>query len=181
MESKVTDSMLSLTPKSANIMYNVTVNGTQVYKVDGNTVNGNEILADVLKVDNRFYHILTGGKSFNVEVVRLDKTAKTMTLQVNGTKYEVSLRDKFDALMEQMGFGSGAGQKAADLKAPMPGLVIEVRVQPGDLVKKGDPVIVLEAMKMENVLKAPGDGKVKSIEVQKGVSVEKGLVLIKFE
>lgn len=161
--------------------YSVTINNAQVYQVDGNLVNGQEVLADILKIDNRFYHILTDGKSYNLEVAAIDRQAKTMTIMVNGNKYELSLKDKFDALMEQMGFGKGAGQKAADLKAPMPGLVIEVRVQVGDTVKKGDPVIVLEAMKMENVLKSPGDGTVKSVEVHKGLSVEKGFVLIRFE
>ncbi len=161
--------------------YTITVNGSQVYTVEGSQVNGQEILADVLKVDNRFYHILTSGRSFNVEVTAIDRQAKTMTVIVNGGKYELSLKDKFDLLMEQMGFGKGSALKASDLKAPMPGLVIDVRVQVGDAVKKGDPVIVLEAMKMENVLKSPGDGKVKSIEAAKGTSVEKGFVLIKFE
>lgn len=162
-------------------MYTITVNGSQVYTVDGNNVNGQEVLADVLKVDNRFYHILTEGKSYNIEVEALDRQAKTISVLVNGNRYELVLKDKFDLLMEQMGFGKGAGAKASELKAPMPGLVIDVRVQVGDTVKKGDPVIVLEAMKMENVLKSPGDGKVRSIEVQKGLSVEKGFVLIKFE
>ena len=161
--------------------YTITINGSQVYTVEGSQVNGQEILADIFKIDNRFYHILTEGRSFNIEIFAIDKQSKTMTVVVNGSKYDLSLRDKFDLLMEQMGFGKGSVQKAADLKAPMPGLVIEVRVQVGDEVKKGDPVIVLEAMKMENVLKSPGDGKVKSIEVAKGTSVEKGFVLIRFE
>lgn len=161
--------------------YTVTVNGSQVYTVEGNTVNGREVLADVLRLDNRFYHILTSRKSYSIEVAAIDRHAKTMTLKVNGNPYEVALKDKFDELMEQMGFGKGALSKAGDLKAPMPGLVIEVRVQVGDVVKKGDPVIVLEAMKMENVLKSPGDGKVKSVMANKGMSVEKGFVLISFE
>ncbi len=83
--------------------------------------------------------------------------------------------------MDQMGFSSADAGKIKELKAPMPGLVIEIRVKAGDTVKKGDPIIVLEAMKMENVLKATGEGTVKSIEVQKSQSVEKGQVLIIFE
>jgi len=161
--------------------YSVTVGGTQVYAVDGNNVNGEAIVADILKLDNRFYHILTNGKSYNVEVVSIDNASKTMSLIVNGHKFSISLRDKFDQMMEQMGFNAASGSRASDLKAPMPGLVLDIRVRAGDTVQKGDPLIVLEAMKMENVLKSPGDGTVSSIAVEKGASVEKGTLLVAFQ
>jgi biotin carboxyl carrier protein len=67
------------------------------------------------------------------------------------------------------------------LKAPMPGLVLEFRVVPGDKVVEGDALVVLEAMKMENILKSPGEATVKSIEVTKGQAIEKNQVLITFE
>jgi biotin carboxyl carrier protein len=67
------------------------------------------------------------------------------------------------------------------LRAPMPGLVVEIRVQPGDKVVKGQPLIVIEAMKMENIIKARGDAQVKSIAAVKGNSVEKGDPLLEFE
>jgi biotin carboxyl carrier protein len=66
------------------------------------------------------------------------------------------------------------------IKAPMPGLIIDLRVKEGDVVKQNDPLIILEAMKMENVIKSPGDGTVKAVKVQKGNSVEKNQVLIEF-
>ena len=62
----------------------------------------------------------------------------------------------------------------------MPGLVLDIRVVEGDAVKKGDPILVLEAMKMENIIKSPTDGIVKKINVKKGVAVEKSQVLIHF-
>ena len=70
--------------------------------------------------------------------------------------------------------------KASDLKAPMPGLVVDVTVSPGDQVKKGDKLLVLEAMKMENILKAPADATVKGVNISKGKTVEKNEVLIQF-
>ena len=70
---------------------------------------------------------------------------------------------------------------AEDLKAPMPGLVLDVKVSPGDSVTTSDVVLVLEAMKMENNIKAPAEGVVKSIEIEKGQAVEKNQVLVTFE
>jgi acetyl/propionyl-CoA carboxylase alpha subunit len=67
------------------------------------------------------------------------------------------------------------------LKAPMPGLVLEVMVGPGTEVKKGDPLLVLEAMKMENVLKAPTDAVIKDVIVEISAAVEKNQVLVNFE
>ncbi len=162
-------------------MNKVTVNGKNVYDVDGNNVNDVKILTEIIRLDARFYHILKDGKSYNIEILKSDKASKTIFLKVNGNTYEVQVKDKFDQLMDQMGFSNVRQQKILELKAPMPGLVIDIRVQPGDTIKKGDAVIVLEAMKMENVLKAPGDVTIKSIEVTKGVSVEKNEVLIVFE
>lgn len=67
------------------------------------------------------------------------------------------------------------------LRAPMPGLVVDIRVNPGDRVVKGQPLVVIEAMKMENIIKARGDAQVKSISAVKGNSVEKGDPLLEFE
>ena len=72
-------------------------------------------------------------------------------------------------------------QKVNELKAPMPGLVLSIMVQPGDSVVKGDGLMVLEAMKMENIIRTPADGIVKSVDVKKSDAVEKNQVLIKFE
>lgn len=161
-------------------MNKVTVNGKTTFQVEGTEVNGMPVLADIVKTGERFFHIIHEGRSHTVEVVKMDKASKMVTLKVNHSLYEVSVKDKFDLLLEQMGFDAQAKHRIGDMKAPMPGLVIDIRIAIGQEVKKGDAVIVLEAMKMENVLKASGDGVVKSVEVEKGKNVEKGQMLIVF-
>ena len=76
---------------------------------------------------------------------------------------------------------AGSAQVVKDIKAPMPGLVLQISVGPGDTVEKGDPLLILEAMKMENVLKAPGSGTVKKVSVNQGQAVEKNQLLIEME
>jgi len=99
---------------------------------------------------------------------------------VNKTIYKIELKDKMDILLEKMGIDMSAVAAVNDLKAPMPGLVLDILVEEGQEIHKGDQLIVLEAMKMENVLKAEGDGIIKSIEVNQGTSVEKNQILINF-
>jgi biotin carboxyl carrier protein len=79
-----------------------------------------------------------------------------------------------------MGFGTGASSKANDVKAPMPGLIVGVMVDIGQAVKKGDTLVILEAMKMENAIKAGGDGVVKKVAVSTGDKVDKNQVLVAF-
>jgi biotin carboxyl carrier protein len=93
---------------------------------------------------------------------------------------KVDLKDKADLLLKQLGLSNLAANSKKDIKAPMPGLILNIMVEEGKEVKKGDPLLILEAMKMENVIKSPSDGVVKSIKTQKGKSVEKNQILIEF-
>ncbi|KRP09411.1 MAG: hypothetical protein ABR94_00325 [Sphingobacteriales bacterium BACL12 MAG-120802-bin5] len=162
-------------------MRRVTVNQSASFAVSGFEVDGVEEAVDMQQTGARFWHILHKGRSYSVELIRRNAEDKTMTLRVNNQVYTVSVKDKMDQLLEQMGLGAAGAGKLKNLKAPMPGLVLDIRVEPGATVAKGDPLIVLEAMKMENVLKAEGEGVVKTIEVKKSQNVEKGLVMITFE
>ena len=80
-----------------------------------------------------------------------------------------------------MGLSVGNSQKIKEVKAPMPGLVLDILVETNQTISKGDALLILEAMKMENVLKAEGDGIIKSIEVSKGAAVDKGQVIIEMQ
>jgi biotin carboxyl carrier protein len=105
---------------------------------------------------------------------------KKLKLKINGKIAEVEVKDQSDLLLATMGFSSSTGSKTEEIKAPMPGLIIDIKVFEGDQVKAGDPLMVLEAMKMENILKSPTDGKIAQILAKKGEIVEKNRVLIKF-
>ena len=164
-------------------MYTAQVDN-QIFQIDisdnGFMVNGNAVAWDVNKIQEGYYHILMNDKSYNAEVVDMDVAAKRFTIKVNGKHYPVILQDKFDVLLEKMGMNSNAGAKVNNVRAPMPGLIIELKVKDGDLVKAGDTLLILEAMKMENIIKAPGDATVKAVKVSMGEGVEKNQVLIEF-
>jgi biotin carboxyl carrier protein len=148
---------------------------------DGFTVNGEPLTWDLVKVADGYFHILHNQKSYRAEVVKTDAATKTFTLKVNGTMYTIALKDRFDLLLEKMGMNNVASGKINSLKAPMPGLIIDLKVKPGDAVKQNDPLLILEAMKMENIIKSPGEGIVKTVKIKKGDSVEKNQVLIEFQ
>ena len=135
---------------------------------------------DVIEVKNGSFHVIKDYKSFTVEVIKADPAEKSFLVSVNGNKYQLDVKDKFDDLLKSLGFDNLNAKKVNEIKAPMPGLVIDVRVSVGDIVKKGDSIIVLEAMKMENIIKSPTDGTISKINVKKGVAVEKNQVLINF-
>ena len=84
-------------------------------------------------------------------------------------------------MVEKLGLATVAKQKFNEIKAPMPGMVLEIFVSNGQTVNKGDNLLILEAMKMENVLKAPDDGIIDEIKIVKGAIVEKNQILIKLK
>ena len=160
-------------------MYKATVNQQFDFSVDLQ----DEGFADwdIVAITAERFHILKNNRSYTAIVVDKDLAAKTLTININGNNYTVALKDKMDLLLEKMGIANVASNKINQIKAPMPGLVLEIKVAIGDHLQKGDAVLVLEAMKMENVLKAQGEGVIKSIEVQQGNAVEKGELLICLE
>lgn len=133
---------------------------------------------DLKEIKPGSYHLLYKGQSFEIEVLQSDIVGKKHQFTINGKKVEAELSDKFDALLKELGMDAGSAQKVGDLKAPMPGLVVDIPVKEGDVVKKGDTLVILEAMKMENALKAVGDAVVKKINVKKGQAVEKNTLLV---
>ncbi len=144
-------------------------------------LNGEPFNWDLLEVQEGKFHILYNNRSFNAQVLESNEAEKSFLIQINKGQYWVSVKDRFDLLLEQLGMGNATAIKVNNIKAPMPGLIIDIKIAVGDTVAKGHTVMILEAMKMENVLKSPGDGRVKTIKVSLKDNVEKNQVLVEFE
>ncbi|UCC44477.1 MAG: biotin/lipoyl-binding protein [Candidatus Zixiibacteriota bacterium] len=124
--------------------------------------------------------ILVDSHSLEVDV-RSDGNGLERTVFMRGLEIPVAIEDYNLARMRKAAGLSGGPSVEATLRAPMPGLVIDVRVKPGQNVSKGDPLLVIEAMKMENIIKAKAAGIVKAVHVAAGESVEKTDLLLEFE
>ncbi|MEP0713068.1 acetyl-CoA carboxylase biotin carboxyl carrier protein subunit [Algoriphagus sp.] len=143
-------------------------------------VNNKAVKWDLQWISDRKIHLVHDHKSLEAELISIDKEAKTIQIKLGTTITNVQIKDRFDLLLEQMGMNNSASQALKEIKAPMPGLILDLKIKPGDEVKKGDVILILEAMKMENILKSPGDGVVKAVKVSLNQSVEKNQVLIQF-
>lgn len=132
---------------------------------------------DVLKLSDNEYQLLYQHKNFKISIIE-KKGPKEFQVLINGNIYTVDLKNHLDLMVEKLGLATVAKQKLNEIKAPMPGLVLDVFVSNGQKVSKGDNLLILEAMKMENVLKAPDDGIIDEIKIAKGTIVEKNQILI---
>lgn len=149
--------------------------------VNSGEINDESFELDIDKENNGRFHIIRNNKTYTADVLKTNYETKTFTIKVNGSKYEIAVKDRMDELLKEMGMEGMAEQKITDIKAPMPGLVLDILIEPGQTVTKGEAVLILEAMKMENSIKSPTDGVIKSIGINKGNAVEKNEILVTFE
>ena len=145
------------------------------------TVDGVETDVDAVKVGPETWSVIMDNKSYNVTLQSFDMNQKALVIKVNDEEFRIRIQDELDALLDKMGMSGGDSSKMGDVQAPMPGLVLEIIAKEGQAIQKGDPLIVLEAMKMENVIKATGDGTISKILVSNQDAVEKNQVLIEME
>jgi biotin carboxyl carrier protein len=165
-------------------MHHLKINGKYPFELDntsqGLLVNGEPVVADISKLNDSCWHVINNLQSYNVEVVSFNNSEKTAEIKVNNNLYRITAKDQFDILLDKLGLSSLNTARISEVKAPMPGMVLKVFVNEGMEVKKGDNLFVLEAMKMENIIKAPADVTVKTVKIKPGDKVEKGQVLLMF-
>lgn len=156
--------------------------GDNIYEVDQKQeqylMNGELFAFDLVKSDADDFHFLVGNRSYQAKVLSVNREEKTVDVRVGHTLHTVVIKDDLDMLLAKLGMESSGESVSKDIKAPMPGLILDVLVTQGQEVKKGDHLLILEAMKMENVIKCPSDGIITALHAAKGESVEKGKTLL---
>ena len=165
-------------------MYKVNVKNGQEFKLEYQQgallLNGEPFGGDISQLNENQFHVLHNDQSLTVKLIAADYEKNEFKIQVNGNTYELTAKDKMTQLLESLGMNTQSSQKVNELKAPMPGLVLEVNTEEGAEVQEGDKLLILEAMKMENVIKSPVDGTIGKINVSVGESVAKNSNLISF-
>lgn len=157
--------------------YKVKVNDELEYELNSDDLSS----LDALATSAISYHVLINNKPFTAQILQADFHKKSYEVRINNNNYSVSIEDKLDLLIDKMGFALSSSRNISSIEAPMPGLILEISVKVGQEVKEDDPLLILEAMKMENVISSPRDGIIKAIHVSQGNAVDKNNLLIEFE
>ena len=157
--------------------YKVKVNDSFSFDINKESISQ----LDAVPTEANHLHILHHNKPYKAEIVLANFNQKQYDVKVNNNTYTVAISNDLDQLIKDLGFEVGLTKQVNAIKAPMPGLILEINVVVGQTVKENDPLLILEAMKMENSFLSPRDGVIKSIAVSKGDAVDKGQLLIEFE
>jgi pyruvate carboxylase subunit B len=148
---------------------------------DGVHIDGDDVAARVLPIDGTPMQMVTIGNEVHRVVVRRGEGRGEYTLWFDGYRFEVEALDERTHAIRELSGASAAAAGPAPVVAPMPGLIVRVNAQVGDRVQPGQGLVVMEAMKMENELRAQTAGVVKTVLVTPGTVVEKGARLIELE
>lgn len=133
---------------------------------------------DFIQITASEFNCLNAHRSVNVVIAETDSSNKKMNIIIDGEIFSVEIKDQLDQLVDKMGLGLTTNKHLTNIKAPMPGLVVEISVTEGQAVNKGDKILILEAMKMENSIVIPGNAIIKKILITKGQAVERGQVMV---
>lgn len=163
--------------------YHVTIAGqTRTVEIDGEsvTVDGKPVRAELQRIDGTFHSLLLDEKPWTLDA-RPNDSPRSWIVHALGTEMEVEVVDERTRAIREMTRESGHVHGPKPVRAPMPGLIVRIDVEAGQSVSAGQGVAVIEAMKMENELKALSDAVVSRVLVSSGQAVEKGAVLVEFQ
>lgn len=161
--------------------YLVDVNGTRItVELDGAqvTVDGRTVEASLTHVEGTPVRLVRVGEQVHRVTARRGASRGQWLLDVDGSRVEAEALDERMRAIKDLTAASAAASGPAPVVAPMPGLVVRINVAPGDTVSAGQGLVVIEAMKMENELRATTAGVVTGIRVTTGQAVDKGTVLV---
>ncbi len=142
-------------------------------------INSKKIQFNLLSLDAKTYLVGLGNKFYEATAQKLDD--EKYSISINGKLFEVEIRTTLQEKARKLLEASGSTNHKLEVKAPMPGMILKVKKRVGEEVVSGEPVIILEAMKMENELRSPVAGKLKELFVTEGSPVEKGIKLFSIE
>ncbi len=136
---------------------------------------------DIIQKSPTEFHLLKGHHSVNAKLIDANKTSKQQIVEVEGESFNIEIKEELDLMLDTMGFGAVSNKQIKEVKAPMPGLVLEIAVTEGQEVFEGEKILILVAMKMENSILIHANATIKKVSVVAGQAVEKGQVLVELE
>jgi biotin carboxyl carrier protein len=136
---------------------------------------------DFIRISDHSFHLIKDSRSVKVTLLDADSSARKLRMEVEGDTFDVEIKDELAQMLDQLGFSAVSTRQIKEIKAPMPGLVLDIHVEAGQEVAEGDKILILEAMKMENSLLIHTNARIKTVLVKKGQAVDKNQVLIELE
>lgn len=142
-------------------------------------INNRKVTAEFSQINNNAYLLKFGNKVFEITAHKLEKDK--YGLLIDGCYFDALVRTQLQENANDLQKNKNVTSKKLNIKAPMPGLLLKLKKNIGDYVKAGEPLLILEAMKMENEIRSPIDGIVKEILFKEGQPVEKNSIILTFE
>ena len=160
----------------------VEVNGRNEFQIaereGGALINGEETSYSLHKKSSNEFLLYQNQHVYQISVV--ESHDSSLTLNINGEEFSVSTKDHIAQILEELGMDVITNEVINEINAPMPGTIIDIAVSEGQEIQEGDTILILEAMKMENIIKSPVNATIQKIHIEKGQNVEKNQVLVSF-
>lgn len=157
--------------------YSVKVGDDFDFKLSNDSISS----LDLIKTGDGTFHLLKDGKSYHVKILDSDFNKGIYMISIDGSEHRASIQTPLSELIEKMGFATNGSKNIDSIAAPMPGLILDILVEEGQEVNEEDQLVILEAMKMENIITSPRNGVIKKIGVSQGDAVDKKQLLIEFQ